>query len=95
MIRRAAGRRYGHCRQVTSQAISREEITLTTTEMGFSARGVTDQSFKMLGVTEALKAGMTLVEVAQHGRWRTMEMPLRYKHNLIEYKAEIADKIPI
>jgi len=42
VIRRAAGRRYGHCRQVTSQAISREEIMLTTTEMGFSMRGVTD-----------------------------------------------------
>jgi hypothetical protein len=77
VIRRAAGRRYGHGRQATSQAISREEITLTTTEMGFSGRGVTDKSFKMLGVTEALKAGMTLEEVTQHGRWRTMEMPQR------------------
>jgi hypothetical protein len=49
----------------------------------------------MLGVTETLKVGMTLEEVAQHGRWRTMEMPLRYKHNLTKYKAEIAGKIPI
>ena len=56
---------------------------MTMTEMGLSAREVTDKSFKLLGVTEALKAGMTLEEVAQHGRWRTMEMPLRYKHNSI------------
>jgi hypothetical protein len=83
VIRRVAGRRYGHGRQAASQATSREEITLTMTEMGLSAREVTDKSFKLLGVTEALKAGMTLEEVAQHGRWRTMEMPLRYKHNSI------------
>jgi hypothetical protein len=91
LIRRVAGRRYGDSRQAASQATSREEITQTMSEMGFSARGVTDKSFKMLGVTQALKARMTLEEVAQHGRWRTTEMPLRYKHNSIEYKAEIAD----
>jgi hypothetical protein len=95
VIRRAAGRRYGDGKQAASQATSREEIAETMTEMGFSARGVTDKSFKMLGVTQALKAGMTLEEVAQHGRWRTTEMPLRYKHNSIDYKAEIASKIPI
>jgi hypothetical protein len=60
VIRRAAGRRYGHSRQAASQATSREEILLTMTEMGFGARGVTDKSFKMLRVTEALKVGMTL-----------------------------------
>jgi hypothetical protein len=40
------------------------------TEMGFSAKRVTDKSFKMLGDTMALKAGMTLEEVAPA---RTME----------------------
>ena len=95
VIRRAAGRRYGDGKQAASQATSREEIIETMTEMGYSARGVTDKSFKMLGVTQALTAGMTLEEVAQHGRWRTTEMPLRYKHNSSDYKAEIAGKIPI
>jgi hypothetical protein len=70
VIRKTAGSRYGDDRQAASHATSREEITQTMTEMGFSAKGVTDKSFKMLGVTVALKAGMTLEELAPA---RTME----------------------
>ncbi len=86
VIRRVAGRRYGDGRQAASQATSREEITQTMTKMGFSARGVTDKSFKMLGVTQALKAKMTLEEVAQHGRWRTTEMPVGAQGIILNYR---------
>jgi hypothetical protein len=69
-------------------------MTATLLDMGFSPLGITDKSFKMLGVMEALRAGMTLEQVAQHGWWRTTEMPLHYKHNSMDYKADLASKIP-
>ncbi len=94
VIRKRAGSRYADGRQAASQATSREEMTATLLDMGFNPVRITDKSFKMLGVTEALRAGMTLEQVAQHGRWRTTEMPLRYKHNSMDYKADLASRIP-
>ena len=49
-------------------------------------KGITDKGFKMLGVTSMYKAGATLEEVGLHGRWRTAETSLRYKHNSVDYK---------
>ncbi len=60
VIRKRAGSRYADSRQAASQATSREEMTATLLDMGFHPVGITDKSFKMLGVTEALRAGMTL-----------------------------------
>jgi hypothetical protein len=62
--------------------------------MGEESRGVTDKSFKMMGVTGTLESGSSAEVVALHGRWRSMDMPLRYKHNLLEYKKLTAAKIP-
>ncbi len=90
MISKRAGSRYADGRQATS----REEMTATQLDMGFSLLGIRDKSFKMLGVTEALRAGTMLEQVAQHGRWRTTEMPLHYKHNSLDYKADLASRIP-
>ena len=56
--------------------------------------GITDKSFKMLGVTSMMAAGLSAEEVALHGRWKSAEMPLRYKHNSTEYKFSISQRIP-
>jgi len=63
--------------------------------MGQDSAGITDKSYKMLGVTCARAAGMTLEEIAQHSRWHTTEMPLRYQHNSMAYKKSLAEKILI
>ena len=56
-------------------------------------KGVTDKSFKMLGVMKMMEAGMTAEEVAIHGRWSSKDMPMRYKHNSDEYKSGVAAKL--
>ncbi len=63
--------------------------------VGIDPTGITDKSFKMLGVTRTLNLGVPLDDVAQHGRWLTASMPLHYKHNSIEYKVKIAKPVPI
>ena len=57
-------------------------------------KGITDKGFKMLGVTSMYKAGATPEEVGLHGRWRTAETSLRYKHNSVDYKMGVSAKIP-
>jgi hypothetical protein len=63
--------------------------------VGVDPTGITDKSFKMLGVTRTLNLGVPLDDVAQHGRWLTASMPLHYKHNSFEYKVKIAKLVPI
>ena len=36
-----------------------------------------------------MAAGLSAEEVALHGRWKSAKMPLRYKHNSVEYKFSI------
>ena len=55
---------------------------------------MSDKSFKMLGVTGMMEAGMTAEEVSIHGQWRSKDMPMRYKHNSAEYKTNMAAKVP-
>ena len=64
-------------------------------ELGHSAVKVTDKSFKMLGVTRTLEDGVTLDEVMNHGRWRTLSIPLHYKVNSEQYKKDVAAKVPV
>ncbi len=73
---------------------AREELKKLLEDMGVNSSGVTDKSFKMLGMTNTLEAGTPAEEVALHGRWRSTEMPLRYKHNSQEYKKRTAAKVP-
>jgi hypothetical protein len=61
--------------------------------MGVDGQGVTDKSFKMLGVTKTVEASAAAEEVALHGRWRSLDMPLRYKHNSKEFKLKTATKV--
>jgi hypothetical protein len=46
----------------------------------------------MLGVTGMLEKGAQSEEVALHGRWRSMDMPLRKKHNSGQLKVQTAEK---
>ena len=57
-------------------------------------KGITDKNFKMLGVTSMMAAGLSAEEVALHGRWKSAEMSLRYKHNSAVYKFSISRRIP-
>jgi hypothetical protein len=50
VVRKKAGSSYGDARQAASQATIREEMTATLLDMEFSPLGITDKSFKMLGV---------------------------------------------
>ncbi len=62
--------------------------------MDIDKKGVTDKSFKMLGVTSMLEKGAQFEEVALHGRWRSIDMPLRHKHNSEQFKLSTASKVP-
>jgi hypothetical protein len=98
--------RYLHCRirkfggqwfadsHAASMGKAREELKDLLQELGRGPERVTDKSFKMLGVTKTLNAGVPVDDVARHGRWRTADMPLRYQHNSFETKKKIAGKIP-
>jgi hypothetical protein len=55
--------------------------------------GVTDKSFKSLGVTSTLKAGADTEDVMYQGRWKSPAMPLRYKINSDQFKKDIAKKV--
>ncbi len=94
-VRKEGGWRRGDGRVAANESKAREELKALLKDMGVEAEGITDKSFKMLGVTRTMAAGVTAEAVALHGRWRSAEMPLRYKHNSLEYKAEVASRIPI
>ena len=63
-------------------------------ELGEESGGVSDKSFKMLGVTRTLEAGASAEQVSLHRRRITMNMPLRYKHNSLSFKKQTAGLIP-
>jgi hypothetical protein len=84
----AVGRR-GVC-----YSTSTKNVQDMVSAVGVDPTGITDKSFKMLGVTRTLNLGVPLEDVAQHGRWLTAVMPLHYKHNSIEYKVKIAKLVP-
>jgi hypothetical protein len=93
-IRKEAGSHRIDGRTAASSSKAREELQRLLSDMGEESRGVTDKSFKMMGVTGTLESGSSAEEVALHGRWRSVDMPLRYKHNSLEYKKLTASKIP-
>jgi hypothetical protein len=92
-IRKVAGR-WIPDPAVASMALATEGLREILGEMDMVGRGITDKSFKMLGVTATLEAGASTKDVALHGRWRTESMPLRYKHNSVAFKKSTADKVP-
>ena len=77
-----------------SASKAREELAKLLRSSGMCDKGITDKSFKMLGVTRMMEAGASADETALHGRWRTPSMPLRYKHNSTAFKTAMAAKVP-
>jgi hypothetical protein len=92
-IRKFQGRWFAYT-HAASLSKAREELKDTLAEIGGAPERTTDKSFKMLGVTQTLSAGVPVEDVARHGRWRTPEMPLRYQHNSFEDRRQTAIKIP-
>ena len=93
-IRKSAGVWTADPGAPVSLSKSREELKELLGKTDNGKKGITDKSFKMLGVTSMYKAGATPEEVGLHGRWRTAETSLRYKHNSVDYKMEVSAKIP-
>ncbi len=93
-IRKRGGAHVADGRVVASGTRAREELQHLLRDMEVDGQGVTDKSFKMLGVTKTLEAGAAAEEVALHGRWRSLDMPHRYKHNSQEFKLKTATKVP-
>jgi len=89
------GRRYALKEQdVASAATATEGLNELLKEMGIVGHRITDKSFKSLGVTRTMQNGASAEEVAMLGRWGTVDMPMRYKHNSREFKKAIARKVP-
>jgi hypothetical protein len=92
-IRKSGGRWFPD-KSAASASLAQEELQATLRDIGMDPKGITDKSFKMLGVTKAMAAGIPVKDVSIHGRWLTEDMPLRYKHNSDDYKISVASKIP-
>ncbi len=72
-----------------SRAQSTRDLQALLRAVGI-ATPATEKSVKMAGVSAAFAAGATPVQVMHAGRWRTPEVPLRYKHNSFEFKKQVA-----
>jgi hypothetical protein len=95
VMRRSKAGWFADGRRSISYATATKNVQDMVSSVGLDATGITDKSFKMLGVTRTVNKGAALDDVAQHGRWITTSMPLHYKHNSIEYKEQIARLVPI
>jgi hypothetical protein len=56
---------------------------------------LSDKLAKSLAVTKAMRNGMTPDNAREHGRWKTVDMPLHYKSSSLEHKEELASKVPV
>ena len=77
-----------------SYTTATEQLRYLVRQVGESAERITDKSAKMEGVTNMLEAGTPMVDVANHGRWKTVEIIQTYKHNSDQYKRSVAKQIP-
>ena len=80
--------------QVLGRTTAIEQLRKLLAKYGFPFMSVTDKSAKMEGVTQSLDAGVSLEEVQLHGRWKTLEMPMRYKRNSSNFKLKIGANVP-
>jgi hypothetical protein len=76
-----------------SYSTATEKLRELMRETGMDDKGVTDKSFKSLGVTGTLEAGAELEDLMYQGRWKSLAMPLRYKVNSDQFKKDIAKKV--
>ncbi len=93
-IRKMQGQWQADGRVPASSSKARKELHDLLRDMDMDIAGVTDKSFKMLGVTSMIENGVQSEEVALHGRWKSIDMPLRYKHNSGRFKVATAAKVP-
>ena len=63
--------------------------------VGIHVARLSDKSVKSLAVTKAMKKGMSADNAREHGRWKTVDMPLHYKSSSLEHKEELASKVPV
>ena len=77
-----------------STTTATERLRSLVRRVGEDPSGITDKSVKMKGVTRMIESGAPLVDVANQGRWKTMEIVQTYKHNSDQYKRETASQIP-
>jgi hypothetical protein len=89
-IRKKGGAHVADGRVVASSSRAREELQHLLRDMGEDGQGITDKSFKKLGVMGTLEAGTMAEDIAIHCRWRSLDMPLHYKHNSQEFKVKTA-----
>jgi len=77
-----------------SNTTATEQLRNLIRKIGESAERITEKSVKMEGVTKMLDSGATMIDVANHGRWKTVEIVQTYKHNSDQYKRRTASQIP-
>jgi len=95
VIRRTKTGWFADGRRSVSYSTSTKNVQSMVSKVGVDPTGISDKSFKMLGVTRMLDSGAPLDDVAQHGRWLTTTMPLHYKHNSQDYKEKTASLVPV
>jgi hypothetical protein len=71
VMRRSKTGWFADSRRSISYATSTKNVQDMVSSVGVDATGITDKSFKMLGVTRMVNKGAALDDVALHGRWLT------------------------
>ena len=64
-------------------------------QLGLNGNKYTEKSFKVAGVTAATEVGMSLEDIAFHGRWLSTESPKHYRKVSAGYRTNVAEKIPL
>ena len=77
-----------------SQTTANQQLRKLLTQVGVEDKRITHKSIKMAGVTAMLNTGASMLDVANQGRWRTVDIVQTYKHNSDEYKKYTAAQIP-
>lgn len=93
-LRRESGRLLPIRHKCLSYTGSTEALRAVFSAAGIHRKGLTDKCIKMTGVTTAYEGGASSEEVMHLGRWKTPSIPLRYKINSLEFKRQVASKIP-
>jgi len=78
-----------------SYSTATKDVRRMLEKVGIPGKSMTHKSFKSLGVTKTLDAGVVPEHVISQGRWRTTGMPNHYKVNSIQFKEDIASQVPV
>jgi hypothetical protein len=62
---------------------------------GYNSATFTEKSFKVGGVTGLLNTGEPLENVQVLGGWRSLQTPLYYRNNSLDFKLGVAANIPV